>query len=188
MPAQIRVSLRRLFAWTTIYAILLGVLTMLPLLPLQLFAAIVIISAFVVADSLFDWKHDTVPATARLAMVVAYYASALAAIAAACYLLYLVLPEPPTPPPPSTLSFWGSVFQLLSLPRDLGDAISRAATIVLIYLIAFGVFSTIALTAAIVARRQYPAAKWFALANGPGTCLLLLIVAFYFWEIFWEST
>jgi hypothetical protein len=146
-------------------------------------AAVAVLGAFTIADLHFDWRSDSTPNAAQLSMAIAFYATAIAVIAAVCFFLDSLRPAPPPRPLPK-MPIWVGLFYVVSggLARDIGDAIDHAVAIQLTYLSVWGVFSTIALIAAIFARRYFPGAKWFAMINGPGTMLLLIIATVFVFD------
>jgi hypothetical protein len=149
----------------------------LPMRQIQLFAAITVVTLFVIVDAMSADDRSAIPALARGSMVLTHYASAFAAAVAVCYVLFRILSEPPAPPKPP-LPLLAAVFHIASgqLFEDIGQAIGRAIAIQLAYLQLFAVFSTIAFSSSLFARRRFRSAKWYALLNCPGMCLFIVFV------------
>ena len=177
MRTDIRFSMRQLFLWSSVYALLLGIVAGLPVPPIQIVAAIAVVTAFVIIDSISARDRSAVPAAARCSMVVAHFATAFAVGVGVCFALFLIVPEPPAPPKPP-LSFLGTVYHIASgqLFLDVGQAVGKAVAIRITYYQLFAIFSAIAFSSSLFALRRFRSAKWYALLNSPGTCLFILFV------------
>jgi hypothetical protein len=177
MPANFRFSMRKMLLWLTFYALFLAALAGLPVTPIQVIAAVVVLTAFVVIDAKADTDRSVIPFFARCSIVVAHYATAFAMAVAVSFALFLILPEPVSPPTPP-LSFLGSVFHIVSgqLFVDIGEPIGRAIAIQIAYYQLFALFSTIAFISSLFGLRRLRSAKWYALLNTPGICLFILFI------------
>src|SRR2546421_738607 len=99
MDNAFRISLRKMFLWVSLYAILFAVVGGLRLPHVVLAAAAVAFTLFVVADMRsHESDRRAIPSRARRCMVLAYYATAFAASGAVSLALYMLLPDPPAPP------------------------------------------------------------------------------------------
>ena len=173
-----RVPLRKLFLWLSVYACLFAIVAGFPTPNVQIAAAIVILTAFVIMD--VRWQRSTEtssPALARSAIVVAYYATAFVVSVVVCFGLFLLLPEPPAPPKPP-LPFLAALYHIASgqLFADIGQAIGKVLLACLIYYGLFAVFSTAGFLSSLFGLRHFGSAKWFALINFPGAAMFTCFV------------
>jgi hypothetical protein len=66
---NIQFSMRQLIIWLSVYALLLGVMAGLPMLQIQVFAAITVVTAFVIIDRISARDHSATPALARCSIL-----------------------------------------------------------------------------------------------------------------------
>jgi hypothetical protein len=165
-------SVRQLFVWLSVYALQFAVVSGLPLVPLQVAAAMTVLTAFVAIDTMSERHRSTAPTMVHYAIIVTIYASAFAASVAVCFALVPILPASPTPPSPQ-VSFLAAVYQVVSGQLVI-EAIEKAITIQFAYLRLFSLLSMIAFSASLLVLRRFRSAKWYAIVNAPGMCLFML--------------
>src|SRR5438093_11190745 len=113
MRSNIGYSTRELLFWLSLYAMLLGVMTVVSVPLIQILAAILVLTAFVIIDAISCTDGSAIPALPRYSIVVAHYASAFAVAVGICFALYNVFPEPVAPPKPP-LPFFAGVLHIVS--------------------------------------------------------------------------
>ena len=176
MRARQKITLGRLFAWTSVYAVAFGGMSTFAAMlrdagglsgPLiHLAAAIVVVSAFVAGDIWFTPVEEApIPRLARSSVFVSYYATAFALSVILSFGLSCIAPPPLSPPAPDA-----------SYVEGIFDAIGKAQVVAFSYLLTIGVFSVIGFISSLFALRRYRSAKWLALVNIPGTLVFAWFV------------
>ncbi len=163
-----RFSLRQVFLWLSIYALLLGSLSCLPVTPNQFLAAVAVVTAFVIIDSQSKFDRGSAPTFARVSLAIAFYATAFAAATAVSFAIYEYFPPTPTPKPPLPLLAFLLELGSGHLFHEIGNAVGDALAVAITHYALFAACSAAAFFASLFALRHFRFAKWLAIVNAPG--------------------
>ena len=171
-PAPARGAIRpRQFSLATIlvivfvyaFALSLAICTSLPII--QVLPAMAALTLFAGLDLTFHRRQRMTPSRfARVSMFLAYYATAFSFATIACLVVFLLTPE--------------THMEMLS-QRISGPGFALPAVVVLLllaYVAAYSIFSTLAFIASLLVFRRFRLARWLALINSPGPAIVCLLL------------
>ena len=169
-----QLTTRRLFLWTLYFATFAAGFSALSTTPLSLSVAAIVAVAFGVADARFHGHF-------RGWLGISYFACAMAYIVAVGFVVMLLYPPPPPPRP--GLSYWWSVYHLLSggYVREMAQEIGGALSIIATYLMTFMAFTMTSTAIALLTVRRHRESKSLLVLNTPGivfTVLCFCVAAF----------